>query len=76
MAGVQAEGCAPFVQAIDQGWTPKDALSRRWPKIDTIAGAIAAGSGLKDLGAARRRLGRIESIPLDRDALASRAQRH
>ena len=41
MAGVQAEGCAPFVQAIDQGWTPKDALSRRWSKIDTVAGAIA-----------------------------------
>jgi threonine synthase len=41
MAGVQAEGCAPFVQAIDKGWTPKEALSRRWPTIDTIAGAIA-----------------------------------
>jgi threonine synthase len=41
MVGVQAEGCAPFVEAIYKGWTPKDALTRRWPKIDTIAGAIA-----------------------------------
>jgi threonine synthase len=41
MVGVQAVGCAPFVQAIDEGWTPEDALTRRWPKIDTVAGAIA-----------------------------------
>ncbi|MGH9315369.1 MAG: threonine synthase [Vicinamibacterales bacterium] len=41
MAGVQAEGCAPFVQAIRVGWSPQEALGRRWPKIDTVAGAIA-----------------------------------
>jgi threonine synthase len=41
MVGVQAAGCAPFVQAINEGWMPRDALTRRWPKIDTVAGAIA-----------------------------------
>ncbi|MGH2669140.1 MAG: threonine synthase, partial [bacterium] len=139
MAGVQAEGCAPFVQAIRVGWSPQEALGRRWPKIDTVAGAIAddvvfdahvalpavresggaavavpdeatlamqkalaadegifvepagattlaavkvlaaegrirredrvvcllTGSGLKDLGAARRLVGPMESLPLD-----------
>jgi threonine synthase len=36
-----ASGCAPFVQAIREAWTPQDALARRWPKIETVAGAIA-----------------------------------
>jgi threonine synthase len=149
MVGVQAAGCAPFVEAIQRGCTPKEALARRWPQIDTIAGAIAddvvfdahvalpavresggtavavadedtlamqaalaaaegifvepagatplaavktlvaeghirrehrvlcllTGNGLKDLGAARRILGRTETIPLDRAAVAERVQR-
>jgi threonine synthase len=41
MVGVQAEGCAPFIQAVTEGWTPQEALARRWPKIATVAGAIA-----------------------------------
>jgi threonine synthase len=148
LAGVQASGCAPFVEAIARGRTPKQALEERWPRIDTIAGAIAddvvfdahvalpavresggaavavgdeealemeaelasseglfvepaaattlaavrmlvaqgriapgdrvvcilTGSGLKDLGAARRRLAQPATVPLDRDALASHIQ--
>ncbi len=41
LAGVQAEGCAPFVDAIASGLSWKDAASRRWPKIQTVCGAIA-----------------------------------
>jgi threonine synthase len=148
MVGVQAAGCAPFVEAIRRGCTPKEALARRWPRIDTIAGAIAddvvfdahvalpavresggtavavpdeatlameaalaadegifvepaaattlaavktlvgegrirredrvvcllTGTGLKDLGAARGLVGRVDSIPLDRAAIAARAK--
>jgi threonine synthase len=148
MIGVQAVGCAPFVDAITHARTAKDALARCWPRIDTIAGAIAddvvfdahvalpavresggtavavsdeatlameaalaskegilvepaaattlaavqalvtegrirredrvlcllTGNGLKDLGAARRLVGRTELIPLDRGALAGHAR--
>ncbi len=41
LAGVQAEGCAPFVEAIAHGLSWKEASSRRWPKIQTVCGAIA-----------------------------------
>lgn len=41
LAGVQAEGCAPFVEAIRLGLSWKDAASRRWPRIRTVCGAIA-----------------------------------
>jgi threonine synthase len=41
MAGVQAAGCAPFVEAIRLGRTAQEALTWRWPKIETVAGAIA-----------------------------------
>jgi threonine synthase len=41
LVGVQAAGCAPFVEAIRQGRTAKEALAHRWPQIDTVAGAIA-----------------------------------
>ncbi len=41
LAGVQAEGCAPFVEAVHLGLSWKDAASRRWPEIRTICGAIA-----------------------------------
>jgi threonine synthase len=41
MVGVQAAGCAPFVDAIALGRTARDALTTRWPRIDTVAGAIA-----------------------------------
>jgi threonine synthase len=149
MVGVQAEGCAPFMQAVTEGWTPQEALARRWPKIATVAGAIAddvifdahvalpavresdgaavavsddetlamqtalatdegifvepaaattlaavkmlaaegrlrredrvmcllTGSGLKDLGAARPLVRRLESIPPDRDAVAGRVHK-
>lgn len=41
MAGVQAKGCAPFVDAIRLGLSAPEALERRWPLIETLAGAIA-----------------------------------
>ncbi len=41
LVGVQAAGCAPFVEAVQQGRSSKDALTCRWPSIDTISGAIA-----------------------------------
>jgi len=41
MVGVQAAGCAPFVEAIRLGRSAQEALTWRWPKIETIAGAIA-----------------------------------
>ncbi len=41
MVGVQAAGCAPIVEAIRLGRTAREALTCRWPTIDTVAGAIA-----------------------------------
>jgi threonine synthase len=41
LAGVQAEGCAPFVEAVRLGLSWKDAARRRWPSIRTVCGAIA-----------------------------------
>jgi len=41
LAGVQAEGCAPFVDAIRLGLSWREAAGRRWPEIRTICGAIA-----------------------------------
>jgi threonine synthase len=41
LVGVQAEGCAPFVEAVHLGLSWKDAFSRRWPEIRTLCGAIA-----------------------------------
>lgn len=41
LAGVQAEGCAPFVDAIRLGLSWKDAAGTRWPSIRTVCGAIA-----------------------------------
>ncbi|HSB69181.1 MAG TPA: threonine synthase [Candidatus Methylomirabilis sp.] len=41
MLGVQAAGCAPIVEAIRLGRTAQEALTWRWPRIDTVAGAIA-----------------------------------
>lgn len=41
LVGVQAEGCAPFVDAIRLGLSWKEASHRRWPEIRTVCGAIA-----------------------------------
>lgn len=41
LVGVQATGCAPFVDAIRLGRTAREALTTRWPAIKTLAGAIA-----------------------------------
>jgi threonine synthase len=41
LVGVQADGCAPFVEAVHRGLSWKEAASRRWPEIRTICGAIA-----------------------------------
>ena len=41
MVGVQAAGCAPFVDAIRLGRTAKEALTHRWQDMNTVAGAIA-----------------------------------
>jgi threonine synthase len=44
LAGVQAQGCSPFVEAIERGLSWKEALSLRWPEVRTICGAIADDS--------------------------------
>ena len=41
MVGVQAAGCAPFVDAIRQDRTAQEALVLRWSEVNTVAGAIA-----------------------------------
>jgi threonine synthase len=41
LVGVQAAGCAPFVEAVRDGLTAQEAASRRWPQIQTLCGAIA-----------------------------------
>lgn len=41
MVGVQASGCAPFVEAIRRGRSARETLASRWPALQTIAGAIA-----------------------------------
>ena len=41
LVGVQAAGCAPFVDAIRLDRTAQEALATRWPRMDTVAGAIA-----------------------------------
>ena len=41
LVGVQATGCAPFVDAVRLGLSAREALERRWPAIETLAGAIA-----------------------------------
>lgn len=41
LAGVQATGCAPLVEAVNHGWTFSEHLDHPWPAPDTIAGAIA-----------------------------------
>jgi threonine synthase len=41
LAGVQAAGCAPFVAAVREGRSARQASTQAWPQIDTVAGAIA-----------------------------------
>ena len=41
LAGVQAAGCAPFVAAVREGRSVRQATTQAWPEIDTVAGAIA-----------------------------------
>jgi threonine synthase len=41
LAGVQATGCAPLKEAMDQDWTVLEHLAHPWEEPDTIAGAIA-----------------------------------
>ncbi len=41
MIGVQASGCAPFVQAIKEKWDIKKVFSTPWGVINTICNAIA-----------------------------------
>lgn len=41
MAGVQAAGCCPLVEAIENGWSFSEHLAHPWASPDTIAGAIA-----------------------------------
>ena len=41
IVGVQAAGCAPFVDALRLGRTPREALTTKWENIETVAGAIA-----------------------------------
>jgi threonine synthase len=41
LVGVQAAGCAPFVEAVRTGRTAREARGARWPAIRTVSGAIA-----------------------------------
>jgi threonine synthase len=41
LAGVQATGCAPLQEAMDNDWNFQEHLEHPWPEPDTIAGAIA-----------------------------------
>ncbi len=41
LAGVQAEGCAPLKESIDNDWLFEEHLAQPWEDPDTIAGAIA-----------------------------------
>lgn len=41
LVGVQAEGCQPFVRAINEGWSLEQVLSTPWGHIRTICTAIA-----------------------------------
>jgi threonine synthase len=75
MVGVQAAGCAPFVDAIANDRTAREALEERWPHIDTIAGAIADDvvfDAHVALPAVRESNGTAVSVP-DEAALAMEA---
>jgi len=66
MVGVQASGCAPFVEAIRLHRSPREALAWRWPKIETIAGAIADDVVFDAhiaLPAVRESLGKAVAVP-------------
>lgn len=41
LAGVQAAGCAPLKQAIDNDWNLETSLAHPWPNPHSIAGGIA-----------------------------------
>ncbi len=41
LVGVQAEGCAPFVKAIQNGWSVEKTLRTPWDNIRTICTALA-----------------------------------
>lgn len=41
LAGVQATGCAPLQEAMDNDWSFAEHLEHPWANPDTIAGAIA-----------------------------------
>ncbi|MCA9434008.1 MAG: threonine synthase, partial [Candidatus Omnitrophica bacterium] len=41
MVGVQARGCAPLIQAIQNGWSFEESRNHPWPNPQTIAGGIA-----------------------------------
>ena len=41
LAGAQATGCAPLVEAMDNDWLFSEHLEHPWANPDTIAGAIA-----------------------------------
>jgi threonine synthase len=41
LVGVQAEGCAPFVKAVQERWTVEKVLQNPWAEIRTICNAIA-----------------------------------
>ena len=41
LAGAQAEGCAPLVEAVENDYTLEEHFENPWKEPDTIAGAIA-----------------------------------
>jgi threonine synthase len=41
LIGVQAQGCAPFVKAVEEGLGPRESMAHAWERPHTIAGGIA-----------------------------------
>ncbi|MCK5863234.1 MAG: threonine synthase [Candidatus Hydrogenedentes bacterium] len=41
LAGIQAAGCAPLKQALEQDWSFQESLKHPWENPETVAGGIA-----------------------------------
>jgi len=41
LVAVQPAGCAPFVRAVERGWSAAEALANPWENVQTIAGGLA-----------------------------------
>jgi len=69
LVGVQAQGCAPLVRALEEGLSPQQALSRVWEEPRTVAGGIADDvlfDSHRALAAIRESQGRALAVSDDR----------